>query len=222
MTKLSSESVLGSWDAARPSPRNWFARFRRVAQVSKTLVLIMFVALVVVSAAPVGLLPHLMLIPSRMAMPWSWYRLLTYGIVQASLVNWLMVSVIILASGWIAERWLPRRTLWLAAALAALSSGVIYTILAPVGRPLIGGGFIAAGFAGVAVVSCAAHRHDASRGTQLVALGLLLMYGLTPLRPNPESVAMFGAFVVAGVYAGFQLRASRRAPLDQSILAERV
>jgi membrane associated rhomboid family serine protease len=146
------------------------------------------------------------LVPSDLVRPTAWYRLATFALVQGSIRHLVWVAGILLASGWLAERWLDRRTMWIVAAAASVISGMCYTLLDPTGPPAIGGGFIAAGFAGAAVATSTMRRNAVTRGGKLTCLVLLLLYGLTPLRPDPQSLAMLAAFIAAGGFAAWRLR----------------
>ena len=195
---------------ASPITRVW-AR----ASVATTLVLISLLGLLAVAAIPV-LLSKLVLIPAELASATGTYRLLTYGIIGSSLPTWLLVSSVLLVSGWIAERWLGHGTMWCIAGIAVLSGGLIYTGLVPAGPPLFGTGFLAAGFAGAVVAICLRRWREVSRSARLVALAFALVYGLAPLRTDPPSLAFFGVFIITAVFAAFRLRSSRRKQLDPS------
>ncbi len=199
----------GRWSPAQIVRAVWTR-----APVSVTLLGVFFGALLALAAAPM-LVQKLMLIPAELIRPWGLYRLLTYALVVVSLSGWGFTGAVVLLSGWLAERWLDRRTMWFIAALAAVSGGVIYAVLTPVGPPLVGGGVIAAGFAGGAVATSAARRHEVSRGTRIIALTFLAMYGLTVLGPNPQDLAMFGAFVIVGGFTTLRLRSRGDTRADQ-------
>lgn len=184
---------------SQQGPARWWALLRERAPVATTIVVILFVGLLLTAAIP-GLLPKVVLLPFALVQPWAWYRFLTYALVAPSLAHWGLVGGLILMCGWLAERWLDRRTMWIVVAIGTIVSGVLYAFFSPVGPPTIGGGYVAAAFAGAAVASCAVHRRTISRGTLVLAIALLLMYGLAPLKPNPQSLTMFAGFVIAGAY----------------------
>jgi membrane associated rhomboid family serine protease len=146
-----------------------------------------------------------MLVPEALGHPLGWYRLLTYSFVHAGLRHWLVVASVTLVSGWLAERWLAARAMCVIACIAALVGGALYALLAPPRQPVIGGGLVAAGFAGAAVAASALRRRAISRGMQLVALVLLPVYGLSALRADAQSLATLGAFIAAGGYAAWRL-----------------
>jgi membrane associated rhomboid family serine protease len=191
-------------------PRGWLVALGRRVPVSLALSGVFLVG-AVSTLLVMRLADRLMLTPVQLTAPWNWYRLLTYTLAYGSLRHWLVVAGLVLVSGWLAERWLDRRRMWTVAAVAAVVGGLVYALLAASYQPLAGGGSVAAGFAGAAVAACALRRRLVSRGAQVVALALLLMYGLAPLRPDAASLSMLGAFLAAGGYAARRLWTSGRA-----------
>ena len=162
-----------------------------------------------------ALVRYVVLVPAGLSRPSSWYRLLTFSLVQASLPHWLVVAAVTLLSGWLAERWLEPRAMWAIGVIAALVSGTAYSLLALPSQPALGGGFVTAGFAGAAVATSVLRWQSISRGAQIAALALLLMYGLSLLRAEPSSLAMLAAFIAAGGYAGWRVKSREHSSDDQ-------
>jgi membrane associated rhomboid family serine protease len=146
------------------------------------------------------------LIPGHLVWPWSWYRLLTYPLLQGSLIYWLSIVPFLLVGGFLFERRIGRRQTWLIALLSAVVSAIVYSLFASPSNPAIGGGFVASGFAGAGVATWLRHRREYSWAGHVAAVLLLLLYGLAPLSPDPVSLAMFSSFLFAGAYAVWVLR----------------
>lgn len=204
------------WTDSDARSARWIVTVRQRVPVTATVSALFLGGLLLGAVVP-AIIKSGMLLPAALGRPLGWYRLLTYCLVFASITHWLVVATVTLVAGWLAERWLGHRSMCVIAVIGAVLGGVVYALLAPPLQPMIGGGAIAAAFAGAGVAATALRRHAVSRGAQVVALVLLLTYGLSPLRPDAQSLAMFAAFIAAAGYAMRRLRAANRAPSGESM-----